>query len=61
LFLDGHLSHLNFNILFTTTKSNIIIICMPSHATIICQPNDQITNKHFKLLLDNKLKNMISN
>jgi hypothetical protein len=52
---------LNLNALFTAAKSNIIIVCMPSHATMICQPNDQMANKHFKSLLDNKLKNMISN
>ena len=61
LLLDGHLSHLNLNALFTAAKSNIIIVCLPSHTTMVCQPNDQMTNKHFKSLLDNALKSMISN
>jgi hypothetical protein len=61
LLLDGHLSHLNLNALFTAAKSNIIIVCLPLHPTMICQLNDQMMNKHFKALLDDDLKNKISN
>jgi hypothetical protein len=59
LLLDGHFSHLNLDVLFTAEKANIIILCLPAHSTMICQPNNQMTNKTFKSLLDNGLKWMI--
>jgi hypothetical protein len=61
LILDGHFSHLDINMLFTAAKSKIIVLCLPAHATMVCQPNDQMVNKHFKALLDNGLKSMVSN
>ena len=51
LLLDGHYSHLDRKMLYTAALSSIIIVCLPSHATMVVQPNDQTVNKHFKELL----------
>jgi hypothetical protein len=52
LTLDGHYSHLDLDSIFMAAKHNILILCLPSHATHILQPNDKAFNRKFKLLLD---------
>jgi hypothetical protein len=46
--------------LYTAAKNNIIILRLPSHATMVLQPNDQAVNKKFKQRLDIELQSLIT-
>jgi hypothetical protein len=46
--------------LYTAAKNNIIIFRLPSHATMVLQPNDQIVNKKFKQRFDIELQSFIT-
>ncbi|RLU23500.1 hypothetical protein DMN91_003705 [Ooceraea biroi] len=49
LIVDGHASHMtNAKVLETTKDNNIVLLCLPSHATHYLQPLDRVVFKLFK-------------
>jgi hypothetical protein len=47
LFLDGHNSRWTYSGLTHLADNNVVVICLPSHTSIITQPNDNGINAKF--------------
>ena len=47
LFLDGHNSRWTYDGLTFLHDNNVIVICLPSHTSVITQPNDNGINAKF--------------
>ena len=56
LFLDGHNSRWTYEGLSHLHRNNAIVICLPSHTSIITQPNDNGINAKFHEEMGNATK-----
>ena len=48
LFIDGHKSHINLDVVDMARNNNVILFCLPPHTTHALQPLDVAVFKSFK-------------